>query len=80
MNSYMAEPLLNMQGDPIAWWKSRKTAYPRLHQQVRKHLCIPATIALSDGISHKPDQPNYGSRGSRKISKLKFLKCHIDLL
>ena len=45
---YIQEPLLDLDDDPLDWWKSRQSQYPLMSQLVRKYWSLPATSVRSE--------------------------------
>lgn len=45
IENYLQESLLSRGADPLAWWKERKSLYPRLFDVMKQRLCIAATAA-----------------------------------
>ena len=48
IDRYIQEPLLDLDDDPLEWWKSRQSQYPLLSQLVRKYWSLPATSVRSE--------------------------------
>lgn len=43
IENYLQEPILARNADPLAWWRERKSVYPRLFEIMKQRLCIAAT-------------------------------------
>ena len=44
----MSEPAEPEESDPLAWWKSRSSAYPYLSKTVKFYMCVQATSVSSE--------------------------------
>ena len=47
---YKGEVCLDIDGDPLQWWKARATQYRLLSQLARKYISVPATSVKSEEI------------------------------
>ena len=56
VRQYLDEPNIGRHEDPLAWWKSRVSVYPRLADMARKHFCIVATSVPSERVFSKSGQ------------------------
>ncbi|KAK3890989.1 hypothetical protein Pcinc_005154 [Petrolisthes cinctipes] len=52
MRRYLEEPLIP-RGDPMTWWKDHSPLFPKLAEQAKKFLCIPATSVPSERLFSK---------------------------
>lgn len=78
IDSYLAETLLSRAADPLAWWKDRKSLYPRLFNVMKQRLCIAAT-AVSKNFTNG-GQLVYEKRNklsSSKVSMVLFLNHNL---
>ncbi|XP_070814650.1 ADP-ribosylation factor-related protein 1 isoform X1 [Chaetodon trifascialis] len=50
LNSYLLAKPLDMDEDPLLWWKKYQENYPRLIDMARKYLCVPATSSPSERV------------------------------
>lgn len=48
LESYVAEPQIGHNLDPLTWWKNHKEKYPDLLKLAHQYLGIPATSASSE--------------------------------
>lgn len=48
LNSYLQAPNADSETNPLAWWKTHSTTYPRVSLLARRYLCIPATSSPSE--------------------------------
>lgn len=48
VNSYLQAPNADGETNPLEWWKTHCTAYPRLSLLAKRYLCIPATSSPSE--------------------------------
>ena len=48
VDRYIQEPLLDLDDDPLEWWKSRQSQYPLMSQLVRKYWSLTATSVRSE--------------------------------
>ncbi|KAK3892773.1 hypothetical protein Pcinc_003361 [Petrolisthes cinctipes] len=53
MRRYLEEPLIPREGDPMTWWKDHSPLFPKLAEQAKKFLCIPATSVPSERLFSK---------------------------
>lgn len=51
IENYLQETLLSRGADPLAWWKERKSLYPRLFEVMKQRLCIAATAVSKNFTS-----------------------------
>jgi len=47
---YQNEYLLDMDADPLLWWKVKEQKFPTLAQFARKYLAIPASQASTERL------------------------------
>lgn len=52
-STYLKEPLLPRDKDPLIWWDCHQKEYPLLLDFARKYLCIPASSAPSERLFKK---------------------------
>ncbi|XP_041370966.1 E3 SUMO-protein ligase ZBED1-like [Gigantopelta aegis] len=50
IQTYRSESDLEMDSDPLLWWKNYGYAYPTLSRLAKKYLCVPATSGPSDRV------------------------------
>ena len=50
MRRYCQEPLLDVELEPLAWWKTNEHIYPLLAKVAKKYLCICATSCASERL------------------------------
>lgn len=77
IDKYISEPLLTRTGDPILWWKERKSVYPTLFGIMLGRLCIPATSVPCERIFSKTGQICTEKRSrltSKNVEKIIFVK------
>lgn len=48
LNSYLLAPEADSEINPLAWWKTHFTTYPRVSLLAKRYLCIPATSSPSE--------------------------------
>ena len=48
LNSYLLAPEVDGETNPLAWWKTHCTLYPRVSFLAKRYLCIPATSSPSE--------------------------------
>ena len=48
IDRYIQEPLLDLDDDPLEWWKSCQSQYPLTSQLVKKYWSLPATSLRSE--------------------------------
>ena len=47
---YFTEDALDLESDPLHWWKANSYRYPHLAALARRYLCIPATSVSSERV------------------------------
>ena len=47
---YLSHPQLEIEADPLIWWKMEHPRYPHLAKLSQKNLCVCATSVLSKRI------------------------------
>ena len=67
---YKGEVCLDIDGDPLQWWKVRATQYRLLSQLARKYISVPATSVKSEEIFSTA-----GNILTQKRNRLFSLKC-----
>lgn len=50
LQKYLAEDLLNIDENPLKWWKNIRFRFPVLSKHAKKFLCIPATSVPSERL------------------------------
>ena len=48
IKSYLEEPIIPRTEDPLSWWESKASLYPRLANVMLRKLCIVATSVPSE--------------------------------
>ena len=48
LNSYLLAPEVDGETNPLEWWKTHCTSYPRVSFLAKRYLCIPATSSPSE--------------------------------
>ncbi|KAJ7992820.1 hypothetical protein DPEC_G00265970 [Dallia pectoralis] len=56
MRAYLAEPLLPLTSDTLAWWRRYSSVYESLSEVMKARLCIVATSVPSERIFSKTGQ------------------------
>jgi len=69
LDKYMNEPIINRYENPLTWWNSRKSQYPRLYNLVLKRLCITATSVPFERLFSKGGMTLTDQRNRIKPSK-----------
>lgn len=69
VDKYLNEPILNRHENPLTWWNSRKSQYPRLYNLVLKRLCIIATSVPCERLCSKAGMTLTDQRNRIKPSK-----------
>lgn len=44
------EPVLDLHGDPLLWWRERRAKYPILARMARRFLCMQATSVACERV------------------------------
>nr|XP_033947194.1 zinc finger BED domain-containing protein 4-like [Pseudochaenichthys georgianus] len=73
VRSYLEEPLIPRTADPLSWWESKASVYPRLVKVMARRLCIVATSVPSERIFSKTGQIITERRNRINPSKLRHL-------
>lgn len=73
VRSYLEEPLIPRTEDPLSWWHSKSSVYPRLVKVMERRLCIVATSVPSEIIFSKTGQIITERRNQISPSKLRHL-------
>ncbi|KAK1893683.1 Zinc finger BED domain containing protein 1 [Dissostichus eleginoides] len=73
VRSYLEEPLIPRTADPLSWWESKPSVYPRLVKVMARQLCIVATSVPSERIFSKTGQIITERRNRINPSKLRHL-------
>lgn len=82
VRSYIDEPLCQRSADPLSWWETKASIYPRLTQVMTRRLCIVATSVPSERIFSKTGQIITDRRNrisSSKLRHLVFLNANLHL-
>ncbi|KAK4307944.1 hypothetical protein Pmani_020336 [Petrolisthes manimaculis] len=53
IRSYLDEPRIQRAKNPLSWWKSKASVYPRLAQVMASRMCIVGTSVPSERIFSK---------------------------
>ncbi|XP_068598232.1 E3 SUMO-protein ligase ZBED1-like [Brachionichthys hirsutus] len=80
VRSYIDEPLCQRSADPLSWWETKASIYPRLTQVTMRRLCIVATSVPPEIIFSKAGQINSERRNrisSSKLRQLVFLNANL---
>ncbi|XP_040582127.1 zinc finger BED domain-containing protein 4-like [Lepeophtheirus salmonis] len=81
VRSYLEEPLFQRSADPLNWWESRASVYPRLTYLMKLRLCIVATSIPSERIFSKPGQIITDRRSQIRpsiVKQLVFLNANLQ--
>ena len=73
LRSYLEEPLLQRSADPLSWWETKCSVYPRLTHVMGYRLCIVATSVPSEGIFSKAGQIRTERRNRINPSKMRSM-------
>ncbi|XP_073341911.1 E3 SUMO-protein ligase ZBED1-like [Pagrus major] len=73
VRSYLEEPLFQRSADPLSWWETKASIYPRLTHVMARRLCIVATSVPSERIFSKRGQIITERRNRINPSKLRHL-------
>jgi len=73
VRSYLEEPLFQRSADPLSWWETKASVYPRLTYVMARRLCIVATSVPSERIFSKTGQIITERRNRISPSKLRHL-------
>ncbi|XP_040565848.1 E3 SUMO-protein ligase ZBED1 [Lepeophtheirus salmonis] len=73
VRSYLDEPLFQRSADPLNWWESKASVYPRLTNLMTRRLCIVATSVPSERIFSKTGQIITDRRSQISPSKMRHL-------
>ncbi|XP_047236072.1 zinc finger BED domain-containing protein 4-like isoform X2 [Girardinichthys multiradiatus] len=73
VRSYLEEPLFQRIADPLSWWATKSSVYPRLTRVMARRLCIVATSVPSERIFSKTGQIITDRRNRISTSKLRQL-------
>ncbi|XP_056277169.1 E3 SUMO-protein ligase ZBED1-like [Pseudoliparis swirei] len=72
VRSYLEEPLFQRSADPLSWWETKASVYPRLTCVMARRLCIVAT-SVPQRIFSKTGQIITERRNRISPSKLRHL-------
>ncbi|KAM4028706.1 E3 SUMO-protein ligase ZBED1-like isoform 1-T1 [Anomaloglossus baeobatrachus] len=73
VRGYVEEPLIQRSEDPLTWWQSKASIYPRLNKVMAERLCIVATSVPSERVFSKTGQIITERRNRISAEKLKYL-------
>lgn len=77
MEAYIQMDKLNIDCDPLIWWKENEWKLPLLANLARKYLCVPATSVPSERVFSTAGDIVSAQRAaldSDKVDMLIFLK------
>lgn len=80
MRRYLEEPLIAREGDPVTWWRDHSPLFPKLAEQAKKFLCIPATSVPSERLFSKAGELVSQRRnclGDGNINSILFLNKNL---
>lgn len=77
VRSYLEEPLFQRSADPLNWWESKASVYPRLTHVMTRRLCIVATSVPSERIFSKTGQIRRSRISPSKLRHLVFLNANL---
>lgn len=73
VTKYMAEPGLDIDANPLLWWKENTIFFPLLSSLVTRYLCIPGTSVPSERV--------FSTAGDIVTAQRSTLKGkHVDML
>lgn len=78
LNSYLLAPEADSETNPLAWWKTHSTSYPRVSFLAKRYLCIPATSSPSERAFSTSGNIVSCHRAALKpdvVDRLVFLSC-----
>ena len=78
---YMQEDAIDMEENPLQWWKLNETRLPLLSRVARKYLCICASSAASERIFSTAGNtvtPQRSQLKPDKVNMLVFLAKNLD--
>ena len=73
---YNSEDCIDIDEDPLLWWKKRESQYPLMVKLVRKYFSIPATSVRSEEIFSTAGNVLTGKRNRllpENVNRLVFL-------
>lgn len=73
IRSYLDEPRIQRAEDPLRWWKSKASVYPRLAQVMASRMCVVGTSVPSERIFSKTGQIISEGRNRISINKVRHL-------
>lgn len=53
LDRYLNKPNIHRHEDPLQWWSTHSSLYPRLFVMVKKRLCVPATSVPCERLFSK---------------------------
>ena len=74
---YRSEAQLDIDGNPLIWWKAKVFSYPNLSKLAKCYLAIPATSVASEHIFSSAGDVVTAQRAvldSENVNKLIFIK------
>lgn len=82
LKQYINLPYLNLNDNPIPFWKHHKTVLDPLSEVALKYACIPATSVPSERIFSKAEQivsQRRNRRSPKNVDILVFLNKNLDI-
>ena len=76
LESYLSEPCIESDEDPLQWWKQHAIQFPAIARIARKYLCISAMSASSERLFSTAGNvltPRRSSLNPEKVDMLVFL-------
>ena len=67
LQSYLAAEVIDIEENPLLWWKNNGERFPHIANIARKMLCIPATSVPSERV--------FSDAGNIITTKRAQLKC-----
>lgn len=64
---------LDVEDDPLKWWRVHREQYPLLVAVAMKYLCVPATSTVSERLFSRSGRIVTPSRSSLKPDKIEML-------
>lgn len=81
INSYLSIPQLDVESDPLIWWKANSQSFPLLSSIARKYLSIPATSVPSERLFSSAGQIVNCRRSRMKpetVNRMVFLAVNLE--
>ena len=73
MDMYLKEKKVDLEENPLEWWKFHEYMFPALSKVCKKYLCTPATSTSSERVFSKGGQIATPLRGSLKPDTVEML-------